>query len=83
MKSLNINEKLDYLIDRWCARKELQPLRKILNGQAEINGLTDGWQGLLLELKTIKAQDKEVIIKDEYDVVVTLIHETEKLLSKY
>jgi hypothetical protein len=66
---------LDVLITAWCARKELRPLRRILNGWAAINGLTDGWAGLLEELQAIRAQDRERITEDELDLVIELQQE--------
>jgi len=82
MDNSDISENLDFLIDRWCSRKELEPLRKVLNGKAGINGLTDGWAELLLELKSVRAQDKGNLQSEEYDMVVELIHTTEKILGR-
>ena len=74
MKPEELEVKIDFLVSAWCARKELLPLRCILNGSASINGLTDGWAGLLIELKVIRAHCNERITEQELDVVVELQH---------
>ena len=73
---------LDYLIEKWCSRKQLAPLRRILNAQASINGLTDGLEEMLLELKTIRSQHADELEKKEMDIVIELIHATEAALGK-
>ena len=75
-------EKLNHLIDKWCSRKELKPLRRILNGQASLNGLTDGWGEMLNELKSIRAQNSKELDPEELKIVVELIHATEKILGR-
>ncbi len=66
------------MIDRWCERRELQPLRRLLNGQASINALTDGWYEMRDELRIIRAQDKAALNNDEMDVVIELIQSIER-----
>lgn len=75
MKAEELNGKLQSLISAWCERKELVPLRRILNGSAAINGLTDGWAGLLVELQAIRAQDRALLTEHELDLVVELQQE--------
>ena len=69
-----LGSKIDWLIEAWCARKELGPLRRILNGSVAINGLTDGWAELLKQLQTIRAQDKGHLTETELNVVIELQH---------
>lgn len=75
MTSEELGSKLDFLIDAWCARKELVPLRHILDGSQAINGLTDGWMELLKELQTIRAQYRPLLTPQELEVVIELQHE--------
>jgi hypothetical protein len=75
-------EKQAFLIDRWCSRKQLKPLRHLLNGEASLNGLTDGWEEMLTELKTIRAQNKEELKQDEFEIIVELIHVVETVLNR-
>ncbi len=78
MDAIQLGEKIHFLIDRWCERRELQPLRRLPNGQASINGLTDGWIEMRDELRTIRAKDKAVLKNDEMDVVIELIQDIER-----
>ena len=82
MESIEYENKQEYLIDRWCARKQLKPLRLILNGRSGLNGLTDGWEAMLSDLKSIRAECKAELVKDEFDTLVELIHATEDLLGR-
>ena len=75
-------KKREFLIDRWCSRQELKPLRHFLNGQASLNGLSDGWEAMLSELKTIRAQYTEELKQDEFDAIVELIHATQAALDR-
>jgi len=53
----------DHLIDNWCERKELGPLRLILNGRASLNGLTDGYEECLYELQTnVSTSSKQFVL---------------------
>lgn len=70
-----VGSKIDFLVSAWCARKELVPLRHILNGSASINGLTDGWAGLLEALRTIRAQCRDRITQQELDALIELQQE--------
>ncbi len=78
MDAIQLGEKIHFLIDRWCERRELQALRRLPNGQASINGLTDGWIEMRDELRTIRAKDKAVLKNDEMDVVIELIQDIER-----
>ena len=80
MKPDEVPEKIDWLVSGWCARKELSPLRHILNGMAAINGLKDGWHELLENLKAIRAQDRNRLTEEELNVVIELQHEIDRRL---
>jgi hypothetical protein len=53
-----------------------------LNGQASINGLTDGWEDLRQELKTIRAKHRNELKVDEFDTVVDVLHMVEDILER-
>ena len=72
----------EFLIDRWCSRKQLKPLRHLLNGQASLNGLTDGWSDMLTELKTIRSQCTDELQQDEFEKLVQLIHYAQAALER-
>lgn len=77
VKAEQFSERVHFLIDRWCERRELEPLRRLLNGRASINGLTDGWAEMRDELRAIRSQNKDNLKDDELDAVVELIHAIE------
>lgn len=43
------------LVDAWCDRRALGPLRLILRGYPLDNALTDGWMELLQSLYDVRA----------------------------
>jgi len=49
-----IRQRIDRLIDGWCERRALKPLRFILRSYPRCSGLTDEWGALLESLKDIK-----------------------------
>lgn len=73
--SNDVNEKddlfplLDVLVDGWCERRALNPLRHILSAYPLSMGLSDEWHKLDEALKDIRA-----LCKDELEV-----EENEKL----
>ncbi len=72
----------DYLRDQWCERRELRPLRHILNGRASLNGLTDGYEECVCALRTIRAEYRDSLSSEEFDAVIDLIHAIESALSQ-
>ena len=51
----NLTTILDGLIDRWCERRALNPLRRILPAYPLTNNLTDGWHMLYDALRDVRA----------------------------
>jgi hypothetical protein len=45
---------LDKLIDGWCERRSLAPLRLLLRAWPLCSGLTDDWGDLLVALKAVE-----------------------------
>ncbi len=43
------------LIEAWCDRRELVPLKEILPGYLALNGLTDGWIHFYEVLSNLRA----------------------------
>jgi hypothetical protein len=72
--AITLDRKIRFLIDRWCERRELEPLRRLLNGRASINGLTDGWNEMRDELRTIRARHKALLKDDELSAVIEITH---------
>ncbi|MCA1612991.1 MAG: hypothetical protein LC800_02315 [Acidobacteria bacterium] len=46
---------LDGLIEAWCERRALKPLRYILQGYPLTSGLTDDWHQLKEALENVRA----------------------------
>lgn len=78
----DIHRKIEFLIDRWCDSRKLEPLRRLLNAKASINGLTDGWEDLRQELKTIRAKHRNELKADEFDTIVDVLHMVEDILER-
>jgi hypothetical protein len=55
---------LDDLIDGWCARRALRPLRVVLQVYPLVNGLTDDWHALYDGLRDVRSSD---LANDESD----------------
>jgi hypothetical protein len=66
--------KIDKLIDGWCERRCLKPLRFILRSYPLAAGLTDEWASLLDSLKDIKGFCGDELTAEERRVMVELIN---------
>ncbi len=66
--------KIDRLIDGWCERRALKPLRFILRSYPLCNGLTDEWGALLESLKDIKGLCGSELTAEEKKVLVEIIN---------
>ena len=45
---------LDELIDRWCERRALEPLRVVLEGYPPAPFVSDGWATLYASIRSLK-----------------------------
>jgi hypothetical protein len=68
-----IFERIDKLIDGWCERRALAPLRQILRSYPLASGLTDEWGELLNSLKDVKVFCKDALVDAETREVKELI----------
>lgn len=66
--------KIDKLIDGWCERRALKPLRFILRSYPLSSGLTDEWGALLESLKDIKGLCGSELTSEEKKVLVEVIN---------
>jgi hypothetical protein len=53
MDAKAVNEQIAALVDGWCERRELGALAGILSTWLSNNGLTDRWQLLAADLRTL------------------------------
>lgn len=49
------------LIDRWCERRALQPLARLLPAYLAFSGLTDSWVGLYRALNDVRGLGPDVL----------------------
>jgi hypothetical protein len=63
---LDVVGAVTYLIDAWCERRCLGPLRQVLQAWPP-NGLTDGAYELLSALRLARAASREVATQFEYE----------------
>jgi hypothetical protein len=73
---------LRQLIDSWCERRALRPLRIILQCYPLVSGLTDEWASLATGLKTIRAQFAADLAAKELDQVIELQHLAESVVYR-
>ena len=73
---------LKQLIDGWCERRALRPLRVILHCYPLASGLTDEWATLATGLKTIRAQFAADLVAEELDQVIELQHLAESVVYR-
>ena len=65
MTPQQILEQVGQLVDAWCERRALKPLRHVLAGFPLSNGLTDDWAGLLTALQNVRAFCRDVVTNHE------------------
>jgi hypothetical protein len=68
---------LGKLISVWCDKRSLRPLSRVLNAYLDFNGLTDGWAELATGLKSIRAQDRDMLTAEEMATIDELIRATD------
>jgi hypothetical protein len=66
------NNDVAALVDAWCDRRAIGPLRVILGCYPILNNLTDDWATLANGLRTIRVQHARELDPSEMDVVVRL-----------
>jgi hypothetical protein len=82
MDSETFFETLASLIDAWCDRRALNPLRLILPAYPMASGLTDSWEILLQALYDIRAFCRESLPEAEMQQVEACIIAAEQALAR-
>jgi hypothetical protein len=62
-------EILDGLIDGWCEKRALNPLRRILAGYPMPSMLTDSWDALYEALRDVRAFCRDELSETELELV--------------
>jgi hypothetical protein len=58
----DIAASINMLIDGWCERRALSPLRKILGGWPPPNGFSDEWRQVWAALRLVRAMDRADLV---------------------
>jgi hypothetical protein len=78
---MTLHEKLDWLIDQWCERRVIRPLRCLLRGYPGPPAHTDQFFELLDALKDIKGLCRNDLTPEELTHVISAINELEDALN--
>ena len=78
---MNSKEKLNWLIEQWCERRELRPLRYLLPAYPSPLIHTDDFGRLLEGLRDIKGLCRDKLTSEELNHVIALINDTEDILK--
>jgi len=70
------------LIDNWCARRALEPLRVILPCYPRVSGLTDEWGALAAAFKTIRVRFATSLEGQELEHVIALQQLAESVVHR-
>jgi hypothetical protein len=72
---------LKNLADGFCERRSLNSLRHYLPAYCALNGMTDGWQELVIALKDVLVFAKSEISPQEKDEIKRIIRFLEDMLG--
>jgi len=78
----DILQKINTLVDSWCERRALKPLRFILRAYPLSNGLTDEWGALLDSLKDVKGLCGSELTNEEKKTLVELVNAVEDVVHR-
>lgn len=76
-----LNTHIEFLADRRCESRNLEPLRPLLNAKASLKGLTDGWAEFRSNLQTVRAQHSREMPEAEMDALMKAIHIADRALE--
>jgi hypothetical protein len=78
----NADTLMAQLIDSWCERRALGPLREILKCYPRVSGLTDEWGDLASCFKTIRVRLPGDLVGQELEQVIALQHLAESIIYR-
>ena len=82
VKLMTLTEKLDWLINQWCERRELRPLQFLLRSYPGTLAHTDQFGEVLDSLKDINGLCRESLKTEELRMVISLINELEDFINR-
>lgn len=72
---------IDTLIDEWCERRALNPLRSLLPAYPILMGTSDEWHNLYNALRYISASHRDELKGDERDRLNLAVVAIQKMLD--
>ncbi len=75
--TMTLNQKLDWLIDQWCKRRALRPLRFLLPVYSGSEAHTDQFAVLLEGLRDVKGLCRSELTSEELKLVIESVNELE------
>jgi hypothetical protein len=75
-----IDEQINELVDRWCDRRDLWALRRILSGWPRVSGLTDEWAQLMEALRSL--QEDRRLPPDELATIERVLVDVERIVYR-
>jgi hypothetical protein len=78
---MTLTEKLDWLIDQWCERRELRPMQYLFRAYPGVLCHTDQFGQLLDALKDVKGLCRDKLKPEELTMVISLINELEDYIK--
>ena len=79
---MNFNQKLDWLIDQWCERRAIRPLKYLLRVYPSVLAHTDQLGDLLEALRDVKDLCRNELRQQELDYVISSINELEDCMKQ-
>ncbi len=74
-------ERINALIERWCAGRSLLALREVLAAWP-LNGLTDGWAAMLNALERLRATAGAGLDEQDTEDVESLISDLQQIVYR-
>jgi hypothetical protein len=82
MSPQEFNRQMTDLLNDWCDRRAIAPLRKVLPHYPMPNGFTDELTELARALKTVRVQFGAILPTQELDKLIVLLQAVEDALAK-
>ena len=79
---MTLYQKLDWLIDAWCERRALRPLRFLLRAYPGALAHTDQFGDLLDALRDVKGLCRNELSQEELGHVISSINELEDFMKQ-
>ena len=81
MGAVTLPERLKTLVDGWCDRRALAPLRHMLRGYPLVTGLSDEWHELRAALRNVRGLADGELTAAERESVEQALRDVEHTLE--